>query len=238
MTKEVVAQAIASVPFQQWLRQMESTEKHKRLMKLQQITLQSVDFFGKRVGFLKFSAHVADADDITRTRSVVVFMRGGSVAILVLLKCKEKVYTVLVCQDTVPTAQVAFPALPAGMLDGNGNFAGVAAKELQEETGIIISDQKLVDLISLTYGNKYLGMYPSVGGSDEFIRLYLYRETVPPHVLTELEGKCTGVAEENEKIVLKLVPLDEAWKHTSDAKALSALCLYDNLVKAGTLEWK
>lgn len=43
------------------------------------------------------------------------------------------------------------------MLD-NGNFTGVAAKELKEETGIEIKEKDLVDLIGLSYNGKFKGM--------------------------------------------------------------------------------
>jgi 8-oxo-dGTP pyrophosphatase MutT (NUDIX family) len=31
------------------------------------------------------------------------------------------------------------PELPAGMLDGSGNFSGTAAKEIEEETGAYLT---------------------------------------------------------------------------------------------------
>jgi hypothetical protein len=55
-------------------------------------------------------------------------MRGGSVAILVILKCEGTEYALLVRQTSLPTGEHLFPAIPAGMLDGEGHFAGVAAK--------------------------------------------------------------------------------------------------------------
>ena len=33
-----------------------------------------------------------------------------------------------------------------GMLDGDGKFSGVAAKELREETGLEVDEQELVDM--------------------------------------------------------------------------------------------
>lgn len=55
---------------------------------------------------------------------------------MIILKsegCKDKL--LLTLQPRVPVASLAFPELPAGMLDGSGNFAGTAAKEIYEETG-------------------------------------------------------------------------------------------------------
>lgn len=52
---------------------------------------------------------------------------------------------------------------PAGMLDEDGNFIGVAAKELKEETGLEIEEKKLIPLGSI---------YPSPGGCDEEVILF------------------------------------------------------------------
>ena len=61
-------------------------------------------------------------------------------AILPLLTCAGQRYVVLCRQPRLPAGFASFPEIPAGMLDGSGHFTGVAAKELQEETGIEISE--------------------------------------------------------------------------------------------------
>ena len=48
------------------------------------------------------------------------------------------------------------------MMDDTGNFIGVAAKELERECDIVISEEELVDLTALAYGDKFRGMMPSV----------------------------------------------------------------------------
>jgi len=69
---------------------------------------------------------------------------------------------VLTKQFRVPIGQYLIEA-PAGMIDEEGNFVGVAAKELKEETDIEVSEKNL----------KFLGSYySSPGGSDEEVLLY------------------------------------------------------------------
>ena len=106
---------------------------------VQSIDVQSIDMFGPRVGFLKFKASVTDHDGSVVPS--IVFMRGAAVAILMILRCDEdgEQYTILTVQSRFPTGKHAFPDIPAGMTDGDGNFGGVAAKELEEETGIKVS---------------------------------------------------------------------------------------------------
>ena len=69
-------------------------------------------------------------------------------------------------------------------------------------------------------------MLPSAGGCDEFLRLYVFRRPVEREVLTELEGRLTGLRSEGERIKLHIVPLQDAWKISPDAKLLSCLTLY------------
>ena len=78
-------------------------------------------------------------------------------------------------------------------------------------------------------------MLPSAGGCDEFIRLYMFRREVERDVLTELEGRLTGLREEGERIKLHIVPLKDCWKMTPDGKALSCLTLYEKLAASGKL---
>jgi len=192
--------------------------------------------FGPRVGFLKFKASVTDHDGSVVPS--IVFMRGAAVAILMILRCDEdgEQYTILTVQSRFPTGKHAFPDIPAGMTDGDGNFGGVAAKELEEETGIKVNVNDLIDLTELSIDQKgevaatgSKGVYPSCGGCDEYLRLYAYRNTMPKAKIMELEGKLTGVAEEGEKIVLKLISIHDLWK-SADAKSLAALCIYENLI--------
>ena len=90
-----------------------------------QIELQSVDMFGSRIGFIKFKANAMlniGGDEGQIAVPGIVFMRGGAVAVLVILECEGKEYTILTYQARVPVACSAVPEIPAGMLDAKGNF--------------------------------------------------------------------------------------------------------------------
>lgn len=191
---------------------------------IKSITIQGVDMFGSRVGFLKFESVAVDKDG--DKIAGIVFMRGGSVAILVVISCKDdgKEYTILTTQPRVPTGKHALEELPAGMLDGSGDFVGVAAKELKEETGLSVNKADLVDMTKNAGGP----MYPSAGGCDEAISLFLYKVTMSRSEVDALCGKCTGVIEAGEKIKLKVIETRDIWK-VRDAKALSAWCLYQGI---------
>jgi len=206
------------------------------LLDLKKIHIQGVDMFGPRVGFIKLAA---DVKKDGKTVPGIVFLRGGAVAILTILVNKSKEYTVLTNQPRIPIGK-CFTEVPAGMLDDNaGTFIGTAAKEMQEETGIIIKAENLIDLTHLAYrlkeSEKFMGMYPSPGGCDEYIRLFVYREEVDDKKLADLQGKCTGVIEQGELITLKVIPLEKLWQETPDSKALCCLYLYEQLKLSGDI---
>lgn len=55
---------------------------------------------------------------------------------MIILRAKdEQDRIMLTLQPRIAVPHLSFPELPAGMLDGSGNFAGAAAKEIEEETG-------------------------------------------------------------------------------------------------------
>lgn len=152
---------------------------------------------------------------------------------------------ILTVQPRVPAGSLAFSEIPAGMLDDSGSFAGGAAKEIQEETGLVIPQDELIDMTSLasqltarsedeeTLQN---AVYPSAGGSDEFIPLFLCQKRMPRGDIDALQGRLTGLRQDGEKITLKIVPLKDLWKEGfRDGKTLAAWALYKGLLEEGRL---
>jgi 8-oxo-dGTP pyrophosphatase MutT (NUDIX family) len=134
------------------------------------------------------------------------------------------------------------------MIDDSGTFAGAAAREVHEETGLEISSDELIDMTQLASqmdsppppaaGEEQLqnAMYPSPGGSDEFMPIFLARKSLPTRAIDELKGKLTGLRDHGEKITLKIVPLHEVWKVAwRDGKTLAAMALYEGLRAEGRI---
>ena len=151
-------------------------------------------------------------------------------------------HVILTVQPRIPAGSLAMAELPAGMLDDAGTFAGGAAKEIAEETGLEVAESELLNMTELALDEPRDGeeklpraMYPSMGGSDEFIPLFLWQKRVKRDTLKEWQGKLTGLRDHGEKITLQLCPLQELWKvGARDAKSLGALALYEGLRK----NWK
>lgn len=236
-----VAAALACRPFQDWACALDPRYS------IASITLQSVDFFGPRVGFVKF---IADASWCGKRVPGIVFLRGGAVSVLPLLVCRGERWVVCARQPRLAVGSGSFLELPAGMLDDCGSFVGVAAKELVEETGIVIDPSELIDLTALALGTggdcgseegaaaiagARRGLYLSVGACDEFLRLFFFQRTVGKEELDALRGKLTGSPEENEQITLELVRYEDLWKATVDAKTLSSVFLLEKLIQIGKI---
>ncbi|KAI0487617.1 hypothetical protein F4859DRAFT_510186 [Xylaria cf. heliscus] len=225
---------------------------------LRSITVQSYDIWGgKRVGFLKLQAEVTNSAG--ESLPGAVFLRGPSVGMLVMLipddapYDDEERYVLLTIQPRIPAGSLAFAELPAGMVDDNaaaggsreGKFAGTAAREIYEELGIEIPASELVCLSDLAAHDEEReeeeglpsAMFPSAGGCDEYIPLYMHERRVPRDTLEEWTGKLTGLREDGEKITLKLVPMRDLWREgRRDAKALAALALWEGLRREGKLQ--
>ncbi|KAI0412852.1 hypothetical protein F5X98DRAFT_367010 [Xylaria grammica] len=275
-------QLLSFSPFHNWLQTLTKSLSlqyanpkhpfHEDPYALRSITVQSYDLFGaKRVGFLKLRADVTNSAG--EALPGAVFLRGPSVGMLMMLipddaaarpqgagLHDEERYVVLTVQPRIPAGSLAFPELPAGMVDdddddaaagesGEGKFAGTAAREIHEELGIEIPASELVCLSDLAAddsgaaarGDEEEGlpsaMYPSAGGCDEYIPIYMHERRVPRDTLKEWTGKLTGLRDHGEKITLKLVPMRDLWREgRRDAKALAALALWEGLKREGKLQ--
>jgi 8-oxo-dGTP pyrophosphatase MutT (NUDIX family) len=152
-----------------------------------------------------------------------------------VLRSEGEDYFLLTEQPRIASGRFRFREIPAGMLDGNGHFAGVAAKEIAEETGILLTEEHLIDLTALFYPEDRR-VYFSVGGSDEFIRVFLYQQEVTREELEVLRGRLTGAKGENEHITLRVERLRDAIGLVQDMKFLSALTLYREARARGLIE--
>jgi ADP-sugar diphosphatase len=129
----------------------------------------------------------------------------------------------------------------------DGTFAGAAAKEIEEELGLTIPESDLINLTELAIPSPPessstkterlpRAVFPSAGGCDEYIPIFMHVHRVPREQLQEWTGRLTGLREQGEKITLRLVPLKALWREAArDVKALSAWSLYSGLRAEGKI---
>lgn len=229
---------------------------HKNPYKLRSINVQSCDYFkGGRLGFVKLSADVRTDDD--QTFPGAVFMRGGSVAMMLVLTETDSSgkatgpdeHVILTVQPRIPAGSLNFIELPAGMIDDSGTFSGAAAKEIKEETGLSIAEDELIDMTKLAIGSRSTAegetleeshlqqaIYPSPGGCDEFMPIFLARKKMSREEIGDLQGKLTGLRNHGEKITLRICKVMDLWKiGARDGKTLAALALYEGLRREGKI---
>lgn len=242
----------------------ESNDKHpfhEHPYTLRSIEVQSVDRFPPKnnIGFIKLNARIErepmPADDrpdsknkIPKTLNGISFLRGGSVAMLMILRPKDsrdERYVVLTEQPRIPGGSLSFLEIPAGMLDAEDNFGGAVAKEIEEETGFKIPLAELVDMTALALKDTnhpekkslQTAMYPSPGGCDEYIALFLWEKELDRQEIEDLKGRLTGERTQDEMITLHVREYEDLWREGArDAKTLAAWALYEGLNRSGELQ--
>ena len=157
---------------------------------------------------------------------------------------EDEKHVILTLQPRIPAGSLSLAELPAGMLDDAGTFAGGAAKEIEEETGLQVPANELINMTQLALPSgasddeEHLqqGVYPSPGGCDEFVPIFLWQKRIPREQMKEWQGKLTGLRDHGEKITLALCPLEKVWQFGGrDAKVLAGWALYTGLRKEGKL---
>jgi len=220
---------------------------HNSPFTLRSITIQSVDWFTPhRIGFIKLSAQMKNQQG--RVLPGIALLRGGSVAVLIILKprdSRDERLVLLTEQPRISAGSLSFLEIPAGMLDDNKNFAGAAAKEILEETGFRIPRAELVDMTELALResripeakNLQQAMYPSPSGSDEFIAIFLWEKELDRQEIEELRDKLTGKRMAGELIGLRICDYEDLWREGArDGKTLAAWSLYEGLNRSGVMQ--
>ncbi|KAF7533725.1 hypothetical protein G7054_g6843 [Neopestalotiopsis clavispora] len=205
---------------------------HQYPYRLTKVEIQSVDKFetkaGTKIGFVKLKADVISDKPKAPPLPGIVFLRGGSVAMLMILKPTDSMdekWVVMTEQPRIPSGSLAFREIPAGMLEKGKSFAGNAAKRfwrrLQAEAQETLQQ----------------AMYSSPGGSDEYIPIFLWEKELDRQEIEDLRGKLTGVRKQGEMITLRVVRYEELWRGGArDAKTLAAWALYEGLNRAGLVQ--
>jgi ADP-sugar diphosphatase len=213
---------------------------------LKEVKVHSVTIFATgKIGFMTIEALLRRRQNPNQLDRVV-FLRGGSVAVLMILRpkdAKHERYVILTEQPRVGACGMAFLEIPAGMLDDSDEVAGKAIQEIKEETGFTIQKEELIDMTKLaldqaeTKEHVQPAMYPSPANLDEYIPLLLWEKELDRKEIEALKGKLTGLRKSDEMITLRVCDYEVLWKDGArDAKTLAAWALYEGLNRAGKIE--
>ena len=238
---EASLNALVMAPkFIKWLQRMNPDQ-----VKINSITITDINWFSavptpSKLGFVKCSLDAIDKTTGKKIASNIAFVRGDSVAILIIVKIANgskdvtkdvtkdvskdmtkdmtKEY-VLLCEQMRLPAGERKKEICAGMVDAEGNLASVSLKEVKEETGFVINN--ISELTSLG------SVFTSPGGLDEEVHLYSWTTTISQKEFKEKQSKLYGNQEEQEEIKLSFVEINRMLESTlreiGDVKAECAL---------------
>lgn len=212
--------------YREWL------EASQKKFVVTKVHFSSVDFLrkGRQPLFIKLTATATLPDG--RPVHGIVLVRGNAVGILVVLRCEDKKYLLLVRQPRFAISEQASLEIPAGILDWTGDYRKVALSELKEEAQIDAEESELIDLMDFWYQGKSDGFAASCGLLDERIRLYAIERDVTPEQLRAMDGKDQQYTEEIEWIRTEVLPYEEAARQFVDGKNLIALFLYERWLQS------
>jgi len=251
LTKE---RLLAFPAFQQWEKTLKSSLAQQKFTshafnkdpyQLRSIEIKS--FYQAPGGRLLFVTLEADVRNKSKNALPgFVFLRGGAVTVLMILRpndVRDERWVIMTEQPRIPSGSLQFMEIPAGMMDDSKNFSGQAAKEIEEEVGLVVNEADLIDMTELALQgykakeNLQSAMYPSPGGCDEAIKIYLWEKEMDRQRIENLKGRLTGVRAERENITVRLWEYERFLEvGARDAKALAAWSLYEYLKRTGALE--
>lgn len=205
----------------------------KRLLDITGLRIDAVKWFcnpntpdPNKLGFLYMELL---ATDIRNGKPVpgVVFLRGAAVAVYLRVDVEGKKYVVLTRQIRAPIGGL-LDEIPAGMMDDKSCFAGVAMKEIEEETGLVAPSAHCLTPLGAP-------IVPSAGGCDEEIQLYFWETRVKPEIMEKMKAKIFGAEDENESIRLIFIPVDEYENYLLYMGDVKAICAHQRAAQMGLL---
>jgi 8-oxo-dGTP pyrophosphatase MutT (NUDIX family) len=190
-------------------------------------TIKPLSLLHKNNGELLFA--LCDTDIVDPQGTALpryVFIRGNACIVIPLVKNsatgEERFLMIRQRRIGNGTLNLEFPA---GMLDRNVDTAReVAARELHEETGLVVSPD---DLRELHPGP----LYSSPGASDEGIYYFGCIVSLSDDDFKALEGRVTGSSTDGEKIQVTLCTRDTAESETTSLQARLGIYLLAEYLK-------
>lgn len=195
------------------------------------VDIHALTMFGSNPGFAYVNAVATRKNDGTSVPGYCL-LRGDTVGVLLCASVEDEkgedkaglgsplsaTHFLMVRQAKVGPGCSAYLEIPAGIIEPEDHtFAGRAAAELKEETGVILDEKDV----------HYIGsIVPSAGGCSETVMLYTAHIRLTKEQLETLTAKTHGVESEREQITLVAIPIDRAaWNNITDAKFWAALSM-------------
>ena len=252
-----LAQLLEFRAFKEWLKTLQNSMNqqkfsdhrfHDEPFTLSKLKIQAFDRFPdgdtERIYFMKLFATVKNKSG--GFVSGVVFLRGGSTAMLIILRPSDNPderWVIMTEQPRIAAGSLQFMEIPAAIIDDTENIAESAARRISQEVDIKIDPKDLRNMTELAAKNRKTAdglrhaIYPSPGGCDEFINLFLWEAEWPRLKLEALRNRLQGDRAKKEKITVWLMNYDDLLEvGARDGKTLAAWSLYEYLKRTGALD--
>jgi ADP-sugar diphosphatase len=150
----------------------------------------------------------------------ICFLKGEVVSVLVCFIEKEtrQKYLLLVKQRRICDGSHTYEH-PAGMLDSESDAAAVAAREVEEETGIRVGKDQLTRLNEEP-------CYPSTGTSDEAMYFFFVELELTAGQIASYHDQARGVESDHERITTHVVPFAEGHRLINNSNGILLNYLY------------
>lgn len=150
----------------------------------------------------------------------ICFLKGEVVCVLVCFIEKEtrEKYLLLVKQRRICDGSHTYEH-PAGMLDSESDPAAVAAREVHEETGILLAREKLTQLLNHP-------CYPSTGTSDEAMYFFFCEIELTLDEIEAYHNQKMGVESDHERITTFVAPFAEGHRLITNTNGILLDFLY------------
>jgi ADP-sugar diphosphatase len=213
---------------------------HEDLYTLRSINILSFFLVGlkenRSVLFLYLETIVANKNE--KKLPGVVFLRGGSVAILIILRPSDSYderYVVMIEQPRVAAGSLRFMEIPAGILDPTVGFKNPATQKLWDVVGLVLKEEDLTNMTDLALKDQSTdellpaAMYPSVGGCDEYVKIYLWEREMDRMEIDALRTQFSG-SRSDDNVAVRLLSYENLLQvGARDGKTLAAWALYEYL---------
>lgn len=216
---------------------------------LKEIIIHNVAFSSKHgIRYMTIEAKLQRTNEAGEPKELnrIVFLRGGSVGMLMILRPRDshlERYVIMTEQPRLGAGSMGFLEIPAGMLNDSPEVQGKVLEKIEEETGFTIQKDELIDLTELalrdveTADAVQAGMYPSPANLDEFFHLFVWEKELDRLEIEDLKSRLTGLRKHQDMITLVICNYEDVWKRGArDAKTLAAWALYEGLSREGKIQ--
>ncbi|MCI4671195.1 MAG: NUDIX domain-containing protein [Bacteroidia bacterium] len=150
----------------------------------------------------------------------ICFLKGEVSCVMVVLIDEDSGarYNLLVKQRRICHGGFVYEQV-AGLVDEGETPHEVAVREVEEETGIKVSPEQVIQLNEEPY-------YPSTGTSDEAMYYFYCELTMSKEQILSFAGNETGVASEHEQIFTHVATLPEAFDLIKNPNGVLNMVLY------------